>query len=91
MLTESFHGFPQSLKADPGTVLRAGHDSLLRNPFQFLIHQSPYSSTLYSLGTDSDVRVNNLKETGGAGNLLWSILWSRQYLLYTTLQDRMDD
>jgi hypothetical protein len=30
-----------------------GHKRLLQNPFQFIIHQSPYHPTLYSLGIES--------------------------------------
>jgi hypothetical protein len=30
------------------STLKLGHDRLLPNPFQFIIHLSPYRSTLYS-------------------------------------------
>jgi len=31
------------------STLKLGHDRFLPNPFQFIIHLSPFHSTLYSL------------------------------------------
>jgi hypothetical protein len=49
ILTEIFHGLPQSLQEDRNSTLKLGHDCFLPNPFQFIIHVPPYHSTLHSL------------------------------------------
>jgi hypothetical protein len=38
ILTEAFHGFPQSLQANPRIVCTVGHNQLLPNSFQFIRH-----------------------------------------------------
>jgi hypothetical protein len=38
ILTENFHGFPQSIQADAGIVSLLYHDRLLPNPFSFNIY-----------------------------------------------------
>jgi hypothetical protein len=55
-MTEVFHFLPQSLLANAELVLRLGHYGLLPNPFRFIIHQSHYQLSPYSLSTDSDVK-----------------------------------
>jgi hypothetical protein len=39
MVIEDFRGFPRSLKANVGIILRLNHDHFFPNPFQFIIHQ----------------------------------------------------
>jgi hypothetical protein len=40
---EIFHGFPQSLQPKTQIVpYKLGHTPFLPNPFQFIIHLSPY-------------------------------------------------
>jgi hypothetical protein len=40
-----FRGFPQFIQAKSRMVSPLGHDILLQNPFQFIIHQPFYHST----------------------------------------------
>jgi hypothetical protein len=49
----SFHGFSQSFQANANVVGLPwlGHYRFLPNPFQFIIYQSSYCPTLYSLDT----------------------------------------
>jgi hypothetical protein len=44
-----FRSFPQFLQANAGRVPKIGHGRFLPNPFEFIIHLSPYHSTLYNL------------------------------------------
>lgn len=53
IVTEAFPILPQSLQANAGILFRTGHDRDFPNLFQFVIQQSPYQSTLYSLDNDS--------------------------------------
>lgn len=50
----SFCGPRQSLQINAGVVPRLDQGFLLSDPSQFIIHQSSYNSTLYSLDTDSN-------------------------------------
>jgi hypothetical protein len=50
---DGFHDFLQSLQANAGTVPHLGHKCFLLNPFQFIIHQSPYHSMLCEMVTAS--------------------------------------
>jgi hypothetical protein len=47
--SEIFRGFPLSFRANAGIVPKFGHDRIVPNPFQFIIYQSSYHSTLYSV------------------------------------------
>jgi hypothetical protein len=47
ILTEIFRGSSQTLHTDAGIFLRLGHDRLLPNSFQFVIHHLYYHLTLY--------------------------------------------
>jgi hypothetical protein len=49
ILNEALCGFIQYVHTGTGIVLRLGHNSFLLNPFQFITHQSSYSSMLCSL------------------------------------------
>jgi hypothetical protein len=48
VMSDSFHGFPESLQANFGLV-PSSHNTFLPHTFQFMIHVSSYYSTLYSL------------------------------------------
>jgi hypothetical protein len=52
ILTEVLRGFLRSFQANAGIVPRLRHNSFLPNSFQFIIRQSPYHSTSYSLDSD---------------------------------------
>jgi hypothetical protein len=44
-----FRGFPKSVEANTGMVLRLLHERYLQNLFLFIIYLLFYSSTLYGL------------------------------------------
>jgi hypothetical protein len=46
-----------SLEANAGITPPSDHTHFLPNPFQFIIHPSPYLSMLYTLDTDSVVKL----------------------------------
>jgi hypothetical protein len=55
-----FYCFPhQSLQANDRAVPHLGHDCFLPNPFQFIIHLSPYHSMLYHLNTKRSSYMTN--------------------------------
>jgi hypothetical protein len=49
ILMDLFCGIPQSLQANDRIVPWLNHECFLPNPFQFIIHQSPYHSMIHSL------------------------------------------
>jgi hypothetical protein len=51
-----FHGVPQSFQTNSDIATGLGHDCFLPNPVQFIIHLSPYHSTLYNLDTEGLVQ-----------------------------------
>jgi hypothetical protein len=51
ILTEVFRSSLQSFQVNAVTVLQLHHDCFLPNPSQFIIHQSLYNLTLYSVTT----------------------------------------
>jgi hypothetical protein len=46
ILTEDFGDFPQSIEANV-EIVKSDHGRFLPHPFEFIIHQSSYKSTLY--------------------------------------------
>jgi hypothetical protein len=52
----SFVVFLSSSKRIPDSPVKLGHDRFLPNPFQFIVHLSPYYSTLYRLVLDAEKR-----------------------------------
>jgi hypothetical protein len=55
-LTVDFLGFLQSFQTNSWIALRSGHDQFLPVPFQFIIHESSYHPTLYSVHTDKTMK-----------------------------------
>jgi hypothetical protein len=54
---KDFCGFLQTFQANFGIVSRLGQNLIFENLLQFVIHQSAYHSTLYTLDSDSGVKL----------------------------------
>jgi hypothetical protein len=55
----SFRGYHQLLHENTGIVSRLGYDRFLPNPFPFIIYQSSYHSTIYSIDTYQRRKINH--------------------------------
>jgi hypothetical protein len=55
MLT-GFDVTPKCLQLSDGSVHRLGHDNIFPNPFQLILHQSPFHSTASNTATDNKTR-----------------------------------
>jgi hypothetical protein len=53
ILAEALLEFPQYRQENSGIIPGLGHDGFLSNHFQFITYEPSYSSTLYSLNTES--------------------------------------
>jgi hypothetical protein len=47
LFTEEFRDFSQPPQENTGIITRAGYESFFPIPFQQIVHQSSYNSTLY--------------------------------------------
>jgi hypothetical protein len=79
-MTEDFHGFSQSLQVIIWRVHR-----FLPNPFEFIIHQSSYHSTLYNLAYWQRRKRNHkhiffLGQNIFLGTLLWNSFKVRKHV-----------
>jgi hypothetical protein len=60
ILTEVLRSFSETTTVHFDIVIRSDHDRLLPNPFQFIIHQSPYASRVYSPKHWESRKVNHI-------------------------------